>query len=85
MTRQPDPARGRPTPGPSLESTLLLEVEHAQRRLDAALEDLRNYRLSNPARPAPSVYETRALLVFGGDDDDDDDPPGDRREWTVQY
>jgi hypothetical protein len=84
MTRPADPARGRPEPGPSLESTLVLEVEHAQRRLDSALEDLRNYRLSNPTPPAPSVYERRALLVFGRDDDDDD-PPGDRREWSVQY
>jgi hypothetical protein len=43
------PATRRPPERLGVEATLLAEVEHAQRRLDAALEDLRRWRLSNPA------------------------------------
>jgi hypothetical protein len=60
-----DPSKGRGDgPGPTIESVLLREVDRCQARLDAALEDLRRYRLSNPAPATASVYETRAAHVF---------------------
>lgn len=63
MKQHNDPARGRGD-GPGVEATLVREVTRCQDRLDAALEDLRRYRLSNP-EPAPvSVYETRPLVVL---------------------
>lgn len=61
MSKTHDPSKGRPTPGPTIESVLLREVDRCQARLDAALEDLRRYRLSNPAPATASVYETRGL------------------------
>jgi hypothetical protein len=62
MQKLNDPSKGRGEPGPTIESVLLREVDRCQTRLDAALEDLRRYRLSNPAPATASVYETAGFV-----------------------
>ena len=70
-----EPTTGRPTPGPSMESTLVAEVEHCAKRLALAEQMLKEWRLSHSADTKPtSVYETRGFVVMT--DDDDDDLPG---------
>jgi hypothetical protein len=48
MTARIEPTKDRPVPGPSIEAQLVAEVDRTAARHEAALLDLRRWRISHP-------------------------------------